>query len=41
VYAKDKGAWDNLWGKTTYTIKTPVEKDPIGVKKKRPDGAVT
>ncbi len=34
VYAKDKGVWDNVWGKTTYTIKMPVEKDPIGVKNK-------
>jgi hypothetical protein len=34
AYAKDKGAWDNVWGKTTYTIKTTEEKDPIGVKNK-------
>ncbi len=34
AYAKDKGAWDNVWGKTTYTIKTPAEKDPIGLKNK-------
>jgi hypothetical protein len=34
AYAKDKGAWDNVWGKTTYTIKTPAEKDPIGAKNK-------
>ncbi len=34
AYVKDKGAWDNVWGKTTYTIKTPEEKDPIEVKNK-------
>ncbi len=34
VYTKDKGAWDNVWGKTTYTIEIPEEKDPIGVKNK-------
>jgi hypothetical protein len=26
--------WDNVWGKMTYTIEMPGEKDPIGVKNK-------
>jgi hypothetical protein len=26
--------WDTVWGKTTYTIDTPEDKDPIGVKNK-------
>jgi hypothetical protein len=34
AYAKDNSAWDNIWGKTTYTIETPEEKDPQGVKNK-------
>jgi hypothetical protein len=34
TYAKDKGAWDNVWGKRTDTIEMPEEKDPIGVKNK-------
>jgi hypothetical protein len=34
AYAKDKSAWDNVWGKTTYTIKMPEGKDPIRVKNK-------
>ncbi len=34
AYAKDKGAWDNVWGETTYRIKTLAEKDPIRVKNK-------
>jgi hypothetical protein len=34
AYAKDKGVWDKVWGKTTYTIKTSAIKDPIGVKNK-------
>jgi hypothetical protein len=34
AYAKDNRAWDNTWGKTPYTIETPEEKDPQGVKNK-------
>ncbi len=34
TYTKDEGAWDNVWGNTTYTIKMLAKKDPIGVKNK-------
>ncbi len=34
AYAKDQNIWDKVWGNTTYTIETPGEKDPIGVKNK-------
>jgi hypothetical protein len=34
AHAKEKSVWDNVWGKTTYTIETPENKDPIGVKNK-------
>jgi hypothetical protein len=34
AYAKDNNIWDKVWGNTAYTIKTPAEKDPIGVKNK-------
>jgi hypothetical protein len=34
AYAKDNNVWDKVWGNTAYTIKTPAEKDPIGVKNK-------
>ncbi len=34
AYAKDNNVWDKVWGNTAYTIKTPEEKDPIGVKYK-------
>jgi hypothetical protein len=34
AYMKDNNIWDKIWGNTTYTIKTPEEKDPIGVKNK-------
>jgi hypothetical protein len=34
AYAKDSNVWDKIWGNTTYTIKTPEEKDPIRVKNK-------
>jgi hypothetical protein len=33
-YAKDNNIWHKIWGNTTYAIKTPEEKDPIGVKNK-------
>jgi hypothetical protein len=34
AHAKEKSVWDNIWGKTTYMIETPEDKDPIGVKNK-------
>ncbi len=34
AYAKDNNIRDKVWGNTAYTIKTPAEKDPIGVKNK-------
>ncbi len=34
AYVKDNNIWDKVWGNTAYTIKTPAEKDPIGVKNK-------
>jgi hypothetical protein len=34
AYAKDNNIWDKVWGNTAYTIKTPAEKDPIGVENK-------
>jgi hypothetical protein len=34
AYAKDHNVWDKVWGNTTYTIESPGEKDPIGVKGK-------
>jgi hypothetical protein len=34
AYAKDKNIWHKIWGNATYTIETPEEKDPIGVKNK-------
>jgi hypothetical protein len=34
AYTKDSNVWDKVWGNTAYTIETPAEKDPIGVKNK-------
>ncbi len=34
AYAKDKNIWHKIWGNATYTIETPEEKDPIGMKNK-------
>jgi hypothetical protein len=34
AYAKNNNVWDKVWGNTAYTIETPAEKDPIGVKNK-------
>jgi hypothetical protein len=34
VYRKDKNIWHKIWGNATYTIETPEEKVPIGVKNK-------
>jgi hypothetical protein len=33
-HTKEKSVWDTVWGKTTYTIETLEDKDPIGVKNK-------
>jgi hypothetical protein len=34
AYAKDKNIWHKIWGNSTFTIKTPDEREPIGVKTK-------
>jgi hypothetical protein len=34
AYAKDKNIWHKIWGNTTFTIETPDEREPIGVKTK-------
>ncbi len=34
AYTKDKNIWHKIWGNATYTIETPEEKDPIGMKNK-------
>jgi hypothetical protein len=34
AYAKDNNVQNKVWVNTAYTIKTPAEKDPIGVKNK-------
>ncbi len=34
AYTKDKNIWHKIWGNSTFTIKTPDEREPIGVKTK-------
>jgi hypothetical protein len=34
AYAKDKNIWHKIWSNSTFTIKTPYEREPIGVKTK-------
>jgi hypothetical protein len=34
AYAKDKNIWHKIWGNSTFTIETPDEREPIGVKTK-------
>ncbi len=34
AYAKDKNIWHMIWGNSTFTIKTPDEREPIGMKTK-------
>ncbi len=34
AYAKEKNIWHKIWGNPTFTIKTPDERESIGVKTK-------
>ncbi len=34
AYTKDKNIWHKIWGNSTFTIKTPDEREPIEVKTK-------